>query len=750
MISCKHGNYLVEFDEAFGGLHSLQDEKRNYIAVKAPIFKIALRDQKGGQELYDTGDMELARTEQTEGGFACTYEGHGMTVTFSAKIAEEISWNIEVAVPKNRVAEWVNFPQIVVFDDLKDNQGDSKILWGFNEGVEVEDFSFREQGWFAYREPKYPSEGTMGIYPAIVETQFMAYYNKEDGMYFAAHDNLDCLKAIDFCKYEEGILLQFRHYCGVNFGETYRMSYPMVVKFFRGDWHDAAQIYREWFEQNKKEGFVPIAERTDLPGWYGESPVVVTYPVRGLHDTDIMNPNKLFPYCNAMKHIERLEKEFGSKIMVLLMHWEGTAPWAPPYVWPPFGGEAALKEFIDALHERGDVLGVYCSGLGWTQQSNLVDEYHMEKVFEEKNLKTVMCLSPEQELPYSHICTAQRSGYDMCPTQEFAVDTMCEQVEHMADAGIDYIQLLDQNHGGTPYFCYSKEHGHPPVPGRWQVEAMQKLLARAQQKAGTALFGCESAAAESYIPYLLFSDNRYNLNYHVGCHVPAYSYIFHEYLNNFMGNQVCTSYFIDYDKTPDSLLERMAYSYMAGDMLTVVLNQDGDIIWNWGQPVDIPLPDQQKVKTFVKNANSWRMGKGKKYLHSGKMVKPCVVECGENTLIYPRGSMDVPRVYSSAWTAKDGGFAQFLINYNVESVECVIDLPIVSGNGEAEVPTVAGNGEAEAATVSGNKAAGMSFAANSEIFGSYRVYEDETHYTAIGGGRQKIVVKPLSVVMIEA
>lgn len=717
MISCKHGNYLLEFDETSGCLNSLQDGKREYVAVKAPIFKMAMRDEAGAQEIYETADMKLVISKKKEDGFICTYEGHGISVAVTAKMAEEISWNIEVAVSQNRVAEWVNFPQIVVPNDLKDNHGTSKILWGFNEGVEVEDMTFREKSWFPYREPKYPGEGTFGIYPAIVETQFMAYYNEVSGMYFAAHDNHDCLKAIDFYRYEDGILLQFRHYCGVNFGETYVMPYHMAVKFFEGDWHDAAQIYREWFDENKKEAFVPIIERTDLPEWYGASPVVVTYPVRGLHDTDIMNPNKLYPYCNAMKHIERLEEEFGSKIMVLLMHWEGTAPWAPPYVWPPFGGAAALKEFIDALHERGDVLGVYCSGLGWTQQSNLIEEYNMEKIFEEKDLKAVMCLSPEQELPYSHICTAQRSGYDMCPTQEFAVNTMSEQVEHMADAGIDYIQLLDQNHGGTPYFCYGKEHGHPPVPGRWQVEAMQKLLTKAQKKAGKALFGCESAAAESYIPYLLFSDNRYNLNYHVGRHVPVYAYIFHEYLNNFMGNQVCTNHFIDYEKSPDNLLERMAYSFIAGDMLTVVLNQDGDIIWNWGQRGEIPLPDQGKVKAFVKNANSWRIGSGKKYLHSGRMVKPCAVECAENTLIYTKGSMDVPKIYSSAWETKEGSFAQFLINYNAENVECTVELPDTSGTGKMS---------------------------------SYRLYEDETRYTTISGGRQKIAVKPLTVYMIEA
>ncbi len=78
----------------------------------------------------------------------------------------------------------------------------------------------------------------------------------------------------------------------------------------------------------------------------------------------------------------------------------------------------------------------------------------------------------------------------------------------MTSADVDYIQLLDQNHGGTSYFCYSREHGHPAVPGRWQTDAMKRLLNTVGQythgNGRRILLGCESAAAEPFIPYLLF------------------------------------------------------------------------------------------------------------------------------------------------------------------------------------------------------------------------------------------------------
>lgn len=660
---------MLKIDNESGSIASLTDGKVEYIACRMPIFKIAFRDENGKQSFADASQMRLASCFTDERSIKLGYEGECCNVEVRAEVTDEISWYISVFPCSTLTVEWVNFPQIAVPDQLgKDKY---KILWGFNEGVLVDDINEREK-LFGYIEPQYPSKGVMGLYPAIVETQFMAYLDGSTGMYLGAHDASDSLKGVDFYKLSGGeILLQLRHYCGCCEGEAYTMPYPVVTRFFEGGWESAADIYREWFEENKRGMFVPISENRNLPKWYGESPVVVTYPVRGTHDMDKMLPNAMFPYINAMKHVERLEKELDSKIMVLLMHWEGTAPWAPPCVWPPFGGEDELKKFIDELHKSGDVLGVYCSGIGWTLKSN-VDTYSTEERFEKENLRNEMCLSPEQELPYSNICTAQRVGYDLCPTRQFTVNTVNAEVEKMVAAGIDYIQLLDQNHGGTPYFCYSKQHGHPPVPGKWQVDAMKTLLSGVNKIGKNVLFGCESAAAEAYAPYLLFSDNRFELNYATGVQVPVYAYLFHEYLNNFMGNQVCVADIFDLDASPDNICERLAYSFSAGDMLTLVLDQYGEIAWCWGQLKTTTHPDQQTVKTLVRNLNQWRRGYGKKYLHVGKMTKSLNIACGENIFKRNGSFSDMKRskLHTSAWLSQDGYFGQFIVNYNTSAQEC--------------------------------------------------------------------------------
>lgn len=676
MITLKNNDTTLIFDEENGVISSLIYQNKEYVGVVTPIFTIGMRSQNGTLSKLSIFDYDLVNSTVTDKEFSATYRNGNLTATVSAKLTTEIAWNLTLTKAEGFVYEYVNYPYISTPNDLKDGGGNSKILWGFNEGVLVDNMTMRED--FPYFEPEYPSKGIAGVFPAIVETQFMAYYDDRSGLYFATHDNTNSLKGVNFLRDNGGIKFEFRHFTGANFNEDFTIPYPTVMKFFKGDWRDASEIYKTWFKENSAKDFIKITDNKNLPKWYGESPVIITYPVRGIHDTDVMTPNAHFPYINVMPEVEKYEKLFGSKIMVLLMHWEGTAPWAPPIVWPPYGGEEIFKELVDALHARGDVIGVYCSGLGWTIQSHTDDVYNTIEQFEKENLSEEMCLSPIQDLPYSNICRAQRSGYDLCPTRDFTIKTVTEQVELMAGAGIDYIQLMDQNHGGTSYFCYSKKHNHPPVPGKWQVDAVKNLLRTATKNTGKVLLGCESAAAESYIPELLFSDNRFILNYRIGTPVPCYSYVYHEYLNNFMGNQVCANAFIDRLKTPLCLAERIAYSFIAGDMLTAVLTVDGKIDWSWGKAPKDVLPNQEHIAKLIKNLNYWRQVKPE-YLHSGSMVKPLDYDV-EILTFEPLDRKDyfyVPAVHSSAFKANNGKTAQFFANFTEEDklVKITLDKP---------------------------------------------------------------------------
>lgn len=679
----KKGNYEICFDDKKQMIQSFSVFGRELIGQQqSPLFRVRLRNQDGQIIDVDACSATVVETVADTDAYCqirfSKFDDIPIKVEVTVSFLQAVSWRISVDNPTDLCVEFVDFPLLTVDNCLKGSGGDAKIFWGFNEGVTVDDISRRERSYFYSEEPAYPCKGTQAVFPGAIEMPFMAYYGKDYGLYLAAHDVDGHMKGIDFFRLEEGICFRFRLFSGLDFGEDFKMDYDIVMQPFIGDWYNAAEIYRNWFERNKAPEFCKIESNQCLPEWYAQSPVVITYPVRGKHDVDKMEPNKLFPYVNGMKHIKRLAEQLDSKIMALLMHWEGTAPWAPPIVWPPYGGEKLLREFADALHNEGHLLGLYCSGTGWTIQSCLVEDYNCQQQFDDEGLADVMCISPTGELQKSNICTAQRTGYDMCCSQAYTADILREQAEKMVKGGADYVQILDQNHGGTPWFCYSKKHGHPYAPGKWQVDAMKSILTgilhAANQDGRKILFGCESAAAETYIPYLLFSDNRYNICYQFGKPVPAYAYIYHEYVNNFSGNQVCANDFFDHIKSPDNILYRLAYSLAAGDMLTLVLNEDGNIAFNWGERRDILPPNQEQILEFVANGNAWRRYKGKPFLYTGKMKKPAKLDLPQDNEIMLSGNYIFysDKLLTSRWEASDGRDAQFLINYNAVPVSCAL------------------------------------------------------------------------------
>lgn len=666
-------------DEDAGRIVSLFSKRGNLLSgTQPPILTARFRNGEGKAFYFDTASAGKVTSEcdnnRCELRFS-DFEGIDLTVTVTAEGSKEsplIKWH--AGVECGLQLEWLEFPGVNIENTFKENGGNSKLLWPYNEGVLVDSIADRMQH-FCYQEPEYPSQGSYGMCPGMVSTPFMALLSDKGGLYIGAHDTAQNTFMADFCPSGDDVSLKLRVWPGI-YGGSYKTEYDTVLGVFEGDWHNAADIYRDWFEQNRSERFIPIEQNPALPEWYGDSPVVLTYCVRGHHDTDVMEPNALFPYINGMKAVDEIAKKTDSRIMVILMHWEGTAPWAPPYVWPPYGGEDKLKEYIDALHSKGHVLGVYCSGLGWTQASNLVD-YRMDGVLKARGYDKYMCKSPEQELPVSKICNDQRTGYDMCPSQDFCKDIITGEVEKMAASGIDYIQLLDQNHGGTPYFCYANDHGHPPVPGTWESTEARDMLKRAKaaSKNDKLLLGCESAAAEAFIPELLFSDNRFELDFMFGLPVPLYSYLYHTYLNNFMGNQVCGEGVMANAKTEYNLLYRIAHSFVAGDMLTLVINDEGRLQWAWGQRNfdESYMPDTDKHLEFVKNINKWRRGKYAKYLHSGKMVHPLPLEGLELIdLETNSGTKKVSPLLSSRYEASDGTKGQIIVNYTDSPVKVTV------------------------------------------------------------------------------
>jgi hypothetical protein len=204
-------------------------------------------------------------------------------------------------------------------------------------------------------------------------------------------------------------------------------------------------------------------------------------------------------------------------------------------------------------------------------------------------------------------------------------------------------------------------------------EALMPVLKAGDRK---PLLGCEAAAAEPFIPYLLFNDNRATINFAYGTPVPAYQYVNHEYLNGFMGNQNSMRHAVDLEKSPMNMLQRLALAFVSGDMFTVILRGNGDMIQTWNSDWDAKIPNQEYMKSLIKNLNEWRKEGGLDYLVTGRMIKPLEYE-GTSEIpmrTKPTGlRINFPSVLSSNWQSQDGQNAQFFVNYLPEEQEIIVD-----------------------------------------------------------------------------
>lgn len=669
----------------------------NFLAPSSaprPLFVLRFRNTSGWERVISSLDLGAPFFEtQHDGSLQIVFEKRNAFFNVRAEVSVKIApnkpeseWRITVEHDSAGFLEWIELPRVVVPDNLKGNGGDATILWPAVEGVLIEDLKHREGNWLNYREIEYPNHGWCGYYPGAASMQFLAYSTRGKTLYFASHDASHATKEIEYSRDADGARLIQKVYPGAIGKGRYELLYPVVLSVLDGDWHAAAQRYRDWTKSGEFALPQPIRERADIPAWVHDSPIVVTYPVTGVgHHAGPTQPNEYFPFSDAMPVMERLGDALESRLLVVPMHWEGTAPWSPPYVWPPLGGEDGLRDFVAKLHAKKHLFGLYCSGVAWTNDSTTgAGGYDRHEEFERENLIRFMCKGPRDEYQ-SLICNGDdlRYGYDMCVETDFARDVIATESLKMASAAVDYIQLLGQNLGGASYQCYDEAHGHAAAPGPWQAVSMRRFLQNVRGKLDAAghknvLLGCEGAAAETYLEALPMNDLRFHMGLAYGRPVPAYAFVFHQYGCNFMGNQVESLVFLDQEKNPWNLAFRFAYSFVAGDLMTVILKDGGQIHWAWCAKWEVEGPEQAAHLAFLNHLNAWRRGAGEAFLFGGEMLTPNTFQGAQTTTLELRlgPQIEYSKVLSSKWRDAAGNEAQFFVNFSDETQRIeVVDWP---------------------------------------------------------------------------
>jgi len=196
-ISCQsHGDvvyensyYKLTLNGRTGAIKSIEKNGRIMIDsdnVDRALFEICFRDpaQKGKVIRTSSSQAKQCNIKQAKNKITLTYsqfEGVDLTATVTVKVSKRspfMKWNITVNNKTPYLMDYIDFPNVVVPNDLVGNGGDSRIFWPAQEGVVIEDINIRQGGIRKYRPIEYPNLlGWIGIYPSSAQMQFMAYYS---------------------------------------------------------------------------------------------------------------------------------------------------------------------------------------------------------------------------------------------------------------------------------------------------------------------------------------------------------------------------------------------------------------------------------------------------------------------------------------------------------------------------------------------------------------------------------------------
>ena len=243
-------------------------------------------------------------------------------------------------------------------------------------------------------------------------------------------------------------------------GNSFSLSGEAVWQLLRGDWFDAAQIYRSWVRE-KANWFPKLnkGERTDSPQWFKE---LCVWAVGG----------------GASSECVPIVKEFAEFMGVPVgFHWYNwhLIPFDNdyPHYFPP---KENFAEGVRELQKSGVFLMPYINGRLWDTRDRGMDDWQ----FSARALP--FASKREDGTPYIETYGSKEADGSpvrlapMCPATPFWQDKVREIVLRLFNEfGVNAV-YIDQVAAAAPALCFDKTHGHPLGGGSWWNEGYWKIL----------------------------------------------------------------------------------------------------------------------------------------------------------------------------------------------------------------------------------------------------------------------------------
>jgi hypothetical protein len=405
----------------------------------------------------------------------------------------------------------IEFPYIAGFVSLSNSSGSDTLLVPYRDGLIIPDF----------QEALSQTQTIRWEYTGSLSMQFFLLYdNLIGGLYEGAQDPSSSYKALEIQNFtfaSPAFKLYWELYPPeIEPGNQFVMNYSISIASFRGaGWEDGAVLYRAWATSQQYVSRGTLLNRTDVPNWFKDI---------GLVDPTSPPSNEL-PYT-----AQNLAQAFPNDTALLdLWSWDlhGFDSGYGNY-FPPAGGGSALINATNALHQLGDFITLFFSGVlvdtnssanpGFPSEEKYLIVNEGGELYTQDESNGAVMAEPD---PTSTFWQNQLVNYSEMAVGVYGAD------------GVYLDGLADQ-----PVNLNYRNSSSPTLSGSTFWQAYAEILVNmssAMEKYNPSAIITAEGESEVYIPYLSgFWDNMDQDNpSHSGIvgavEIPAFSFIYHQY-----------------------------------------------------------------------------------------------------------------------------------------------------------------------------------------------------------------------------
>jgi len=481
------------------------NNKRNILLnadYKAPLWKLHFMAKNGKQIKIDTLDASAVNfsfgKDKSKPELNITYTVNKENVTadviVKVKLSEESKFLKMSIVVKNKSKDlrlWeLDFPKLLLrpFGNAENNQ----VVYPWRRGrvQKMERFAFP-----TYQE--YPGSSA--------RFQFIAFSNPEskDSIYFASMDNGGNEKIFresfnPATKIFNLSVTQFPLNRGLD-GNDAKPPYEFKLGCFKGDWFDAARIYRKWWQQQSWATHGPLAFNKNVPEWLKKAPVFLRFYLRASRKLGINRNLK-----GAMAWAKFLEKR---PTPATLYHYSQFIepknrkkyPVAEYYGYcaPAYPG---LEGFLGKLKNANIRTNVFL-------QSEIFNQHHdaKDREFLRETLRSDVTGKPILYLNERWIACRQSKRWRK---------RYLDMTKHLLDMGFDGLYMDTFGKNKINHECFNTKHGHPCGGGNidnFAQRGMGKEVAKMVKRINKDFYIGGEASVEAFPEILDYKLNATNV-----------------------------------------------------------------------------------------------------------------------------------------------------------------------------------------------------------------------------------------------